>query len=55
MGAYARGVHGIDVLHFVAALTLALLVIRGGQALVEHYFPDSGLVSAERFVYGGPS
>lgn len=47
--------HGIDVLHFVAGLTLALLLIRGGQALVEHYFPDTGLVAAERFIYGGPS
>lgn len=46
--------HGVDVLHAVATVTLALLVIRGGQALVEHYFPDSGLVPAERFIYGGP-
>jgi hypothetical protein len=48
-------VHGVDLLHFIAGLTLALLVIRGGQAIVEHYFPDSGFVPVERFVYGGPS
>lgn len=43
------------MLHFIAGLTLALLVIRGAQALTEHYFPGSGLVPAERFIYGGPS
>lgn len=51
----ASGVHGVDILHGVAVITLVFLVIRGGQALVEHYFPDSGLVPAERFIYGGPS
>lgn len=46
---------GVDLLHFVAGLTLALIVIRGGQAIAEHYFPDSGAVTTARFVYGGPS
>jgi hypothetical protein len=46
---------GIDVLHSVAALTLAFLFIRGAQALSEHYFPASGANYAARFIYGGPS
>ena len=36
-------------------LTLAFLVIRGLQALQEHYFPGSGSVTVARFLYGGPS
>lgn len=47
--------HGIDVVHSLAALTLALLFARGIQVLTEHYFPDSGAVMAERFLWGGPS
>jgi hypothetical protein len=46
---------GVDVLHFVAAMTLALFVVRGLQAIGEHYFPSSGAVTAARYVYGGPS
>jgi hypothetical protein len=48
-------VQGIDVLHFIAAWTLALLFIRGAQALSEHYFPGSGANTTARFLYGGPS
>jgi hypothetical protein len=47
-------VQGIDVVHTIAALTLAFLFIRGGQALLEHYFPETGPVYAGRFLFGGP-
>lgn len=46
---------GIDVVHAIAGITLAFLFIRGLQALTEHYFPGSGAVQAERFLYGGPA
>jgi hypothetical protein len=46
---------GIDVLHAIAVLTLALLFVRGAQALMEHYFPDSGANFTARFLFGGPS
>lgn len=45
---------GVDIAHAVAVITLAFLGIRGGQALLEHYFPESGAVTAARFIYGGP-
>lgn len=48
------GVQGVDVLHAVAALTLAFLFVRGLQLLTEHYAPGSGAVAAERFLYGAP-
>ena len=48
-------VHGVDVIHSLAVITLALLFARGIQVLTEHYFPDSGAVMAERFLWGGPS
>ncbi len=44
----------IDVLHEVAALTIALLAIRGLQAIVEHFFPSSEAAAVGRFIYGGP-
>lgn len=44
----------IDVIHAAAVLTVALVVIRGLQALAEHYFPDSEAAAAARFIYGGP-
>jgi hypothetical protein len=43
-----------DVLHAIAAVTIALVVVRGLQALGEHYFPDATGVLAARFIYGGP-
>jgi hypothetical protein len=46
---------GIDVLHMIAGMTLAFLLIRGSQALGEHYFPESGALDAARFLFGGPS
>jgi len=46
--------HAIDVVHVAAGLTLALVVIRGLQALAEHYFPTSEGTAAARFIYGGP-
>lgn len=46
--------HSVDVIHAAAVLTVALVVIRGVQALAEHYFPDSEGVAAARFIYGGP-
>jgi hypothetical protein len=48
-------VTGIDVLHTAAAVTLALILIRGIQAILEHMAPNSGLVTAGRFVWGGPN
>jgi len=47
-------VHSVDVIHAAAVLTVALLVIRGLQALAEHYFPNTEAVTAARFIYGGP-
>lgn len=49
-----RSMQGVDIAHGVAVLTLVLLFVRGGQALLEHYFPNSGSVTAARFIYGGP-
>lgn len=46
--------HSVDVIHAAAVLTVALLVIRGLQAIAEHYFPDAEGVVAARFIYGGP-
>lgn len=46
--------HTVDVVHAAAVLTLALVAIRGVQALAEHYFPQSEPVAAARFIYGGP-
>lgn len=46
--------HSVDVIHAAAVLTVAFVVIRGVQALAEHYFPDSEAVAAARFIYGGP-
>ncbi len=47
--------HGIDIAHEVAALTIALVVIRGIQAIMEHYFPQSEPAAVGRFIFGGPS
>lgn len=44
----------VDVLHAAAVTTVALLVIRGFQAMIEHYFPDTEAAAAARFIYGGP-
>lgn len=46
--------HSVDVIHSAAVLTVALLVIRGVQAIAEHYFPNNEGVAAARFIYGGP-
>jgi hypothetical protein len=48
-------VHSIDVVHEVAVLALAFVFIRGLQALLEHYFPDSEPAAVGRFLFGGPS
>jgi hypothetical protein len=42
------------VINVIAALTLALVVVRGIQAAVEHYFPNSEPAGVMRFLYGGP-
>jgi hypothetical protein len=47
-------VQGIDVVHTIAALTLAFLFIRGLQLLTEHYFPGSGPAQVETFLFGRP-
>lgn len=46
--------HTVDVVHAAAVLTVALLAIRGVQAIAEHYFPSSEGVAAARFIFGGP-
>ena len=46
--------HGVDVAHEVAVLALAFTVIRGVQAIVEHYFPTSEPAAVARFLFGGP-
>lgn len=46
--------HSVDVIHSAAVLTVALLVIRGVQAIVEHYLPNHEATAAARFIYGGP-
>ena len=46
--------HSVDVIHVAATLTIALVAIRGAQALLEHFFPESEAAAAARFVYGGP-
>lgn len=47
--------HSVDVVHEIAVLALAFTVIRGVQALLEHYFPDSEPAAVGRFIFGGPS
>lgn len=47
--------HSIDVVHEIAALTIAFVVIRALQALAEHYFPGSEPTAVGRFIFGGPS
>jgi hypothetical protein len=44
----------IDVLHAAAVLTLALVLIRAIQAVLEHYAPEAGPTVAMRYIYGGP-
>lgn len=46
--------NSVDVVHAAAVLTVALTVIRGLQAIAEHYFPQSEGTAAARFIYGGP-
>lgn len=46
--------HSIDVIHAAAVLTVALFVIRGAQAIGEHYFGETEAMAAARFIYGGP-
>lgn len=48
------GVQTLDVIHGVAVLTVALLAVRGLQAIGEHYFPQSEAVAVGRFIFGGP-
>ena len=43
-----------SVVHLVAALTVGLVAVRGLQAAVEHYFPNSEPATVLRFIYGGP-
>lgn len=47
--------HSIDVVHEIAAITIAFIVIRAFQSLIEHYFPGSNPAAVGRFIYGGPS
>ena len=48
------GVESYNVVNVVAALTIGLVVVRGLQAAVEHYFPNSEPSAVLRFIYGGP-
>lgn len=43
-----------DALHVVAVLAFGLVVVRGIQAGVEHYFPQSEPAAVLRFIFGGP-
>jgi hypothetical protein len=47
-------VTGVDVVHEIAVLAIAFLVIRGAQALAEHYFPSAEPTAVARFLFGGP-
>lgn len=42
------------MVHLVAALTLGLVAVRGIQAGVEHYFPNTEPAAVLRFIFGGP-
>lgn len=53
-GCSVQDMHSVDVVHAAAVLTVALLAIRGAQALTEHYFPQSDAAAAARFIFGGP-
>lgn len=46
--------HTLDVAHAIAAVAVALVVVRGLQTLGEHYFPNSDAVAAARWIFGGP-
>lgn len=52
---HAAGMETYNVVNVVAAITIGFVVIRGLQAAVEHYFPDSDPCAVMRFLYGGPS
>lgn len=43
-----------SVAHLVAGLAIGLVVVRGIQAGVEHYFPGSDPAAVLRFIFGGP-
>lgn len=49
-----RRVETYNVLNVIAALTVGLVAVKGIQAAVEHYFPDSDPAAVLRFIYGGP-
>lgn len=42
------------MLNVVAALTIGFVAVRGGQAAIEHYFPNSEPAAVLRFIFGGP-
>lgn len=42
------------VIGLVAALTVGLVAVRGVQAAVEHYAPNSEPAVVLRFIFGGP-
>ena len=43
-----------NVVNVVAALAIGLVVVRGLQATVEHYFPNTEPAAVLRFIFGGP-
>lgn len=49
------GVETYNVVHTIAILAFAFLVIRAIQATTEHYFPGSEPGVVMRFLFGGPS
>lgn len=53
-GYASRRMHAFDVAHAVAAITIGLVVVRGLQAVSEHYFPNTEPVAVLRFIFGGP-
>lgn len=44
----------LNLLYGVGLVLASLAVLRGGQAIAEHYFPNSEGVVAARFILGGP-
>lgn len=44
----------VDGLHTVAFILIGMTLLRGIQALAEHYAPSAEPVVALRFILGGP-
>jgi hypothetical protein len=47
-------VESLNLAYGIALVIASFAVIRGAQAMAEHYFPNSEGVVAARFILGGP-